>query len=111
MRDAGLRGQRRVLMRKISAVVMFVTLAAAFTGGSVHAQDRTAYERRSMERLTETFASQDMNRNGRVSIDEAKDNVEFTAIFDDVDINRDGIATKAELERYLIQRFGGATAQ
>ena len=36
-------------------------------------------------------------------------NIDFTATFDDMDIDRDGIVTRAELDRYLASRYGAAS--
>ena len=94
-------------MRSIPSIVMLVALLAASAGGDVLAQDKAAYERRSIERLTETFTRLDARHEGKVTREEANGNVEFTAIFNDIDINRDGVVTKEELDRYLTLRYGG----
>ncbi len=93
-------------MHRFSRVVRWLTLIAALTGAAVQAQDKAAYERRSVERLVETFTRLDTDHKGILSRKEVEGNVEFTAIFNDIDINRDGFVTKAELDRFLMQRFG-----
>jgi len=43
-----------------------------------------------------------------VSRSEAQGNIDFTVAFDDMDINRDGVVTKAELDRFLALRYGAS---
>jgi hypothetical protein len=96
-------------MRTIPAVIMLAALILASTGTQVGAQDRAAYDQRSIARYMEMFTFYDVDRKGEVSRQQVASNVEFTAVFDDIDINRDGIVTKAELDRFLAQRFGTAS--
>jgi hypothetical protein len=49
-----------------------------------------------------------MDQDEKMTRVEADGNVEFTATFDDIDINRDGSVTRSELERFLTHRFGSA---
>jgi len=95
-------------MRAGSVVVIVLILIAASTGTNVDAQDKAAYQQQSIARYLETFALLDFDRNGEVSHDEAQGNVEFTATFNDIDINRDGVVTRAELDRFLAERFAYA---
>jgi Ca2+-binding EF-hand superfamily protein len=76
--------------------------------GPAQAQDREAYQARSIARYVETFTWLDMDQDEKVTRVEADGNVEFTATFDDIDINRDGSVTRAELQRFLTHRFGSA---
>ena len=81
-------------------------LVAALAGTNVAAQDQAAYEQRSIARLVELFSGLDTDRDGRVTRLEAAGDLNFLPVFNDVDINRDGIATKDELDRYLELRYG-----
>jgi len=86
----------------------FLVLAAALTaliGGNATAHDKAAYERRSIERYENVFRWLDNDRDDAVSLSEPEGNLHFLPVFDDMDINRDGSVTKAELERYLTARY------
>jgi hypothetical protein len=93
-------------MRTIPKVFMVVTLAAALIGGGAAAQDKAAYEQRSIARSIDLFTWLDRDRDGTVSRLETEGNLDFTTVFDDIDINRDGIVTRAELDRFLALRYG-----
>jgi len=68
-------------------------------------QEKQAYEQRAKARYVELFAWLDRDKDDDVSRSEADGNVEFTAAFDDIDINRDGVVTRAELDRFLQQKM------
>ena len=87
------------------ALVLMAGPAGAQTQDQVEG-GRTEYQRSSITRYIEMFKAQDFNRSERVTWQEVQGNVEFMAVFDDIDINRDGVVTKAELDRYLALRFG-----
>ena len=93
-------------MRKILGLCMVVALLAALTGMNAQAQDKAAYERRSIARYIELFTWLDRDRDGTVTRLETQGDLNFTPVFDDVDINRDGIVTKPELDRYLELQYG-----
>ncbi len=88
------------------AALVAMTVALALPGGNAFAQERAAYEQRSVARFEQQFTALDHGRNAEVSRTEADGNVDFTAAFDDIDINRDGVVTKEELDRYLALRYG-----
>ena len=93
-------------MRRISKLMIVATQLAALTGENAIADDKAEYERRSIENYVQLFAWLDRDQDGAVSRSEAQGNVHFTAVFDDIDINRDGSVTKEELDRFLALRFG-----
>ena len=68
------------------------------------AQDKAAYEQRSVARFDQQFASLDCDRNAEVSRAEAHGNVDLTA----VDIDRNGVVTKAAVDHFLTLRWGAA---
>jgi hypothetical protein len=78
-----------------------IALVAALASGHTSADDRADYERKSVARYVELFTWLDRDRGGAVSRLEAEGELNFTPVFDDIDINRDGLATKAELDRFL----------
>lgn len=93
-------------MRAGTSIIMMFALVSGLVSPAAHAQERAEYERRSIARFVEMFAASDLNHSGQVTHLEVSGNVEFTAVFDDIDINRDGVVTRGELERYLTLRFG-----
>ena len=86
-------------------------MALAFPGENAFAQDKAAYEQRAIARLEQQFAALDRAGKGEVTRTDAEGYIDFTAAFDDIDINRDGIVTKSELDRYLALRYGAAQKQ
>ena len=96
---------------RCSTIVAAFALVFVFAPAGAQLQaggDKAAYDQASITRYREMFSAQDFDRSGQVTREQARGNVEFTAIFDDIDINRDGIVTGAELDRYLAIRFGAA---
>ena len=89
------------------ALVLMAGAAGAQTQDQA-ARDLAEYQHRSIARHLEMFEAQDRDRSERVTWQEVQGNVDFTAVFKDIDMNRDGIVTKAELDRYLALRFGYA---
>jgi hypothetical protein len=92
-------------MRRCSVILAVAGVGAALSGGSVAAQDKAAYEHRSIERYVALFHSLDGNRDAAVSLSEAEGSVDFLPVFDDIDIDRDGVVTRSELDRFLAHRY------
>ena len=84
----------------LAAVVLLISCA------SVDAQDRAEYNRRGVARYLEMFQSLDRDGKSAVTRAEAQLDLNFAPSFNDMDINRDGIVTKAELERFLEREHG-----
>jgi hypothetical protein len=70
------------------------------------ADGKAEYELRSAQRYVAIFLSLDRNKDGVVSRPEARGDLNFSPHFDAMDIDRDGIVTAAELERYVAQQHG-----
>jgi hypothetical protein len=81
-----------------------VLMAAALHAAA--ADPRADYERRAAERDVSLFRLLDRDGDGAVSRLEAQGDLDFGPRFDDMDINRDGFVTSAELQRYIEQQFG-----
>jgi hypothetical protein len=81
-----------------------VLVACAFDAAAADAKDQ--YERRVAERYVTLFKSLDRDSNGAVSRAEAQGDLNFLPQFDGMDINRDGIVTEAELQRYIQYQHG-----
>ena len=81
-----------------------LAIGAALLAVSAFAQDRVAYETRVAERLHAMFAWLDADKDGKVTRREAQGAIEFVDAFDDMDIDRDGVVTAQELDRYLMLR-------
>ncbi len=89
------------LIKGFSAAALLLLLSA-----SSNAQDKDDYQRRSVARFIDLFQSLDRDGDDAVTWSEAQGDLNFSPRFDDIDINRDGIATKAELNRYLELQHG-----
>jgi len=57
------------------------------------------------------FQSLDRNKDGRVTLSEARGDLNLGPRFDDIDINRDGVVTMEELQRYIRLQYGIQTDQ
>jgi hypothetical protein len=66
--------------------------------------DKTEYDRRSAARYTALFDALDRNADARVTRSEAHGDIDFSARFDDLDIDRDDTVTAAELQRFISQQ-------
>jgi hypothetical protein len=82
-----------------------IALIVALASGYTLADDKADYERRSVARYVDLFTRLDRDRDDVVSRLEADGDLNFMPVFDDIDINRDGLATKAELDRFLALQY------
>lgn len=88
----------------LTAAVLLLAAAPAL------AQDASAYyERRAQDDLA-TFTTIDRDGSGRVSREAAAGFVGFAARFNDMDANRDGYVTRAELQAYHDRQRPAQTA-
>ena len=78
--------------------------AACITGAM--ADDKADYERRAAANDVTLFQSLDRNSDGRVTLSEAHGDLNLGPRFADMDIDRDGVVTMEELQRYVRQRHG-----
>jgi hypothetical protein len=95
-------------MRTFSMMIVVAWLVSAFVGVDASAQSKAAYEQRAAARYVELFEWLDSGHKGAVTRAEAGGSIDFITAFDDIDINRDGTVTKAELERFLALRYSAA---
>jgi hypothetical protein len=82
-----------------------VAVMGSLFGTVILAADRAEYNRRRAEQYVEMFRMNDINRDNVVSRQEASTTVELVAHFNDIDIDRDGSITLAELTRYIEANF------
>ncbi len=82
---------------------LLLTISAASAAG---ADGKAEYELRSAQRYVALFLSLDRNKDGTVSQSEAHGDLNFSPHFNAMDIDRDGMVTAAELERYVEQQHG-----
>lgn len=87
-------------LEQFSALLL---LAVCVTGAS--ADGKAEYDRRSTERYMNLFQSLDRNNDQAVTKLESHGDLDFGPRFDDIDINRDGIVTRAELQRYVEREY------
>lgn len=74
--------------------------------GAALADDKASFNRRAAERDAALFAALDRNADGALTREEARPDLTLGPRFDDADIDRDGVITRAEMQRYLEQRYG-----
>ncbi len=86
--------------------VLLALLVLASGIPSASADDVGEYNRRSVERYLSLFQSLDRDGDRAVTWSEASGDLNFTPVFNDMDINRDGVVTAYELNRYVEQKFG-----
>ena len=95
-------------MRSVSCMTVTI-LTSILLRGTANAADadlQAQYERRAAERYVGLFGSLDLDRDAAVSRAEAKGDLNFGPRFDDMDINRDGFVTAAELQRFIALEYG-----
>ena len=83
----------------VVASVLFGTALAS-------ADERADYNRRAADRFSGLFQALDRDGDGTVTRVETKGDLNFGPRFDDMDIDRNGIVTRAELQRFVSQQFG-----
>jgi hypothetical protein len=76
-----------------------IVIAAALAAGTAFAQAPAEYLKRVADNYRAAFAAHE--RNGVVTRAQVQGDLFFEVRFDDIDINRDGVITRAELERFL----------
>jgi hypothetical protein len=85
-------------------IAIFLLSTTAAWGDS--SMDKAAYDRRSAARYADLFQSLDRNGDGVVMQSETGGDLNFGPRFDDMDIDRDGIVTMPELQRFIRQQHG-----
>jgi len=83
----------------------FLVLLAAASGAAL-GDDRADYNRRGAERDVALFAALDRDADGVLTRDEVRADLTLGPRFDDADINRDGLLTREEMQRYVERRYG-----
>jgi hypothetical protein len=76
-----------------------IVIAAALAAGTAFAQVPADYVKRVTENYRVAFAVYE--RDGVVARAQVRGDLFLEPRFDDIDINRDGVITRAELERFL----------
>lgn len=76
-----------------------IVIAAALAAGTAFAQAPADYVQRVADRYRAAFAVYE--RNGIITRAQVSGDLFLEPRFDDIDINRDGVITRAELERFL----------
>jgi Ca2+-binding EF-hand superfamily protein len=70
--------------------------------------DAADYNRRAAENDAGLFRQLDRDGDGMLTRSETGGDLNLGPRFDDIDINRDGVITGAEMRRYLEQRYSAA---
>ncbi|MGE5103276.1 MAG: EF-hand domain-containing protein [Betaproteobacteria bacterium] len=76
------------------------------TSGAVQADARTDYYQRAAKRDMTEFAALDRDQSGSLTRTEVMGDNDFSPRFNDIDINRDGIVTREEMQRYIREHYG-----
>lgn len=80
-----------------------VLLALAMSAG---ADDKSDYNRRAAGDDVSLFHALDRNADGAVTRLEAAGDINFLPRFDDMEVDMDGVVTRAELHRYIDKQYG-----
>jgi hypothetical protein len=88
----------------VALIAIFLLSATAAWGGP--SMDKATYDQRSAARYADLFHSLDRNRDGVVMRSETDGDLNFGPRFDDMDIDRDGVVTMPELQRFIRQQHG-----
>ena len=83
-----------------------VAVVLAMVSVAAPAADKEAYNRRVADNDMALFQQLDLNRDGRLSRDEAKADLNLGPRFSDIDINRDDFVTREEMRRYIEHTYG-----
>jgi hypothetical protein len=95
------------MVKRLGYYVLALGLLAPLT--AVGADARTEYYQRAAERDMTSFRALDVDQNRAVTRAEIQGDLDFGPRFDDMDINRDGVVTMEELQRYLEFHYGVAS--
>lgn len=95
---------RRTGWTALRYAVLLVLLAVCI--GLAGADDKADFERRAASNFMTLFQSLDRDGDGRVTQSEARGDLTFSPRFNDMDINRDGVVTLEELQRYVRLQYG-----
>jgi Ca2+-binding EF-hand superfamily protein len=87
-------------IRIATAVLLAACLAPAA------ADDKAEYQRRAAAADQAAFRDLDLDRDGRLTLEEVRSDLNFGPRFNDADVNRDGVVTPDEMRRYLEQSYG-----
>lgn len=84
---------------------MYLALLACALSAAA-ADPKAEYELRNAQRYVALFTRLDRNLDGVMSRAEAYGDVNFMPRFEDIDINRDGLVTGPELQRFVEHQHG-----
>lgn len=83
-----------------------VCMVLAFATTSLWADDKADYNARAAARDVALFQALDRDANGELTLEESKGDLNLGPHFQDIDIDRNGIVTREELQRYIGRHYG-----
>lgn len=89
-------------MKAMAWLAMAAILATALAA----ADDRETYNRRAAETDLAAFQQLDLNRDGVLTLDEVRADLNFGPRFNDIDTDRNGAVTREELRSYILRSYG-----
>jgi hypothetical protein len=92
-------------MRLCTHYALALALSALSTAALADA--RSDYYQRAATTDMASFHALDTDHDNRLTRTDIQGDNDFGPRFDDMDINRDGIVTLGELQRYIAQHYGG----
>jgi Ca2+-binding EF-hand superfamily protein len=87
---------------KAKLAIVLLLAAASFAA----ADDRETYNRRAAETDLAAFRQLDLNRDGVLTHEEVRPDLNFGPRFGDIDIDGNGAITREELRRYIERTYG-----
>ena len=81
-------------------------LLSVHCAGVLAADDKDTYNRRAAQTDMSLFRELDRSGNGLLTREDTRGDMRLGTRFDDIDSNRDGIATMQEMRIYIRQTYG-----
>ena len=101
----------RMRSSPLTVIRFAIAVTCTFCVTASFATDAEDYLRRAAHRDAAMFDALDRDKDGRLTIEEVRGNIDLEARFNDIDINRDVVITQEEIARYIALQYGVASAR